>query len=161
MTVNHERVNPEPVYYQLRSGDNTALSAPEGNPGGNLVNATPDQTLTDGHQLWELLVDLTSFEGDFLRVVMRNKRTGFVAVAPPGSNTSGVGQQVFDPDDDWSSGQMWTFVHSGDGWAIRPANREDQNLNAMGDAKIGSLIGIWSWGGGQPVEVWSAQRAKH
>jgi hypothetical protein len=62
-------VNSEPVYYQLLSGAGTALSAPSGlNPGGDLVNATPDDT--SERQMWELVVEPTHPEGDFLRAAM-------------------------------------------------------------------------------------------
>jgi hypothetical protein len=47
-------------------------------------------------------------EGDFLRVAMRNKYTGFVAAAPVGDNTWGVTQQGFDLDSA-PPGQLWTF----------------------------------------------------
>jgi hypothetical protein len=156
--------NSEPVYYQLLSGESTALSAPPGpNPGGDLVNATPDDT--SELQLWELVVNLISpaGEGDSLRVAMRNKYTGFAAAAPLGDNTWGVTQQGFDPDNS-SPALLWTFVSAGDfaqAWAIRPAGRENQNLNAMGDAEIGSEVGIRGWSGGQPLEVWSAVRVAH
>jgi hypothetical protein len=76
----------------------TALSAPQGaNPGGDLVNATPDDQ--SDRQLWELVVNLTN-PGDEFLVAMRNKHTGFVAAAPVGDNTWGVTQEGADPGTD-------------------------------------------------------------
>ncbi len=122
---------PTPVGSEHRTERAGDEEGKEGNPGGDLVNAKPDETLKDDYQLWELLVDLASFEGNSRRVVMRNKKTGLVAAAPEHDNYSGVAQKAFDPDKDWSSRQTWTFAHSGDGWAIRPAGRQGQNLNAI------------------------------
>jgi len=128
-------VNSEPTYYQLLLGDNikeqVALSAPSGpNPGGDLVNATPDET--SDRQLWELVVWLLSgHEGDDgLRVAMRNKYTGFVAVAPVGDNTLGVTQEGFVGNlvRWWTSGPggIW-------GWGfVRPAPQTKISSAARG-----------------------------
>lgn len=147
-------VNSEPVYYQLLSeqfdGTLIALSAPPGpNPGGDLVNATPDDT--SERQLWELVVSLLSGPqgDDGPRFAMRNKFTGFVAAAPVGDNTWGVTQEGFGLGD---PALLWTFAPADNlGWAIRPAGRPNQNLS--GNAEIGSEVGI---GAGEPVPVWQA-----
>ena len=147
-------VNSEPVYYQLLlQGGSPALSAPLGpNPGGDLVNATPDRT--SDRQLWELVVSLTKEANEFW-VAMRNKYTGFVAAAPVDDNTSGVTQEGFDRGTA-SPGLLWTFAPGpGGGWAIRPAFRQNQNLNTM-HAGLGGEVGIRSVDSGHPLEVWWA-----
>lgn len=149
-------VNSEPIYYQLLSGQDTpltALSAPTGpNPGGDLVNATPDDQ--SDRQLWELVVTLTPAADEF-RVAMRNKSTGFVAAAPVGDNTWGVTQEGFYPGND-SPGQLWTFAPAGvQRWVIRPAGRQNQILSAM-RAEIDSEVGIRGVDSGQPSEAWWA-----
>jgi hypothetical protein len=149
-------VNSEPVYYQLLSGQITpltALSAPPGpNPGGDLVNATPDDQ--SDRQLWELVINLTNPEGEF-QVAMRNKYTGFVAAAPVSDNTWGVTQDGVDPGTA-SLGSLWTFAPAGvQRWAIRPAGRPNQNLSAM-SAEIGSEVGIRGVDSEHPLEAWWA-----
>jgi hypothetical protein len=151
-------VNSEPIYYQLLSGQTTpltALSAPTGpNPGGDLVNATPDDQ--SERQLWELVVTLTPVADEF-RVAMRNKYTGFVAAAPIGDNTWGVTQEGFYPGNS-SPGQLWTFAPAGDllsHWVIRPAGRPNQILSAA-TAEIGSEVGIRGVDNGHPSEGWWA-----
>jgi hypothetical protein len=148
--------NSEPVYYQLLSGQITpltALSAPPGpNPGGDLVNAAPDDQ--SDRQLWELVVNLTHTEDEFL-VAIRNKYTGFVAAAPVGDNTWGVTQEGVDPGTA-SPGLLWTFAPAGKlRWAIRPAGRPNQNLSAM-SAEIGSEVGIRGADSGLPSDGWWA-----
>jgi hypothetical protein len=149
-------VNSEPIYYQLLSGQTTpltALSAPTGpNPGGDLVNATPDDQ--SERQLWELVVTLTPVADEF-RVAMRNKYTGFVAAAPIGDNTLGVTQEGFYLGNS-SPGLLWTFAPAGDSlshWLIRPAGRPNQNLIP---GEIGSEVGIWGVDNGQLSEGWWA-----
>jgi len=147
--------NYEPVYYQLLSGEvgaSSALSAPPGpNPGGNLVNAALDDS--NDRQLWELVANLVGWPDEF-RVAIRNKATGFVAAAPVGDNTWGVTQEGFDPGND-SAALLWTFVPTGDSrWAIRPAGRQNQNLNAM-SMEIGSEVAIWGMDSGHPSDAWS------
>ena len=147
-------VNSEPVYYQILSGDTTpltALSAPLGpNPGGDLVNAAPDDQ--SDRQQWELVVSLVDGEGEF-RVAMRNKYTGFVAAAPVGDNTWGVTQEGVDLG---NPGLLWTFAPAGKlRWAIRPAGRPNQILSAM-SAEIGSEVGVRTVDSGHPSEAWWA-----
>lgn len=147
-------VNSEPIYYQILSGQDpplTALSAPPGpNPGGDLVNAAPDDQ--SDLQQWELVVSLAPNASEF-RVALRNKHTGFVAAAPVGDDTWGVTQEgeAFN-----SAAVLWTFAPAGDGesrWAIRPAGRPNQNLSAM-SGEIGSEVGIGGVDSGRPPEVW-------
>ena len=70
----------------------TALSAPPGpNPGGDLVNAAPDDQ--SDLQQWELVVSLVPITSEFW-VTPRNKHTGFVAAAPVGDNSG-------NPSDVW------------------------------------------------------------
>src|ERR1700681_1822446 len=38
--------------------------------------------------------------------------------------------------------------------AVRPSADTDQNINVWGNPGEGTLIGTWSWNGGQPAEVW-------
>ena len=128
-------VNSEPVYYQLLSeqfdGTLIALSAPPGpNPGGDLVNATPDDT--SERQLWELVVSLLSGPqgDDGPRFAMRNKFTGFVAAAPVGDNTWGVTQEGFGLGD---PALLWTFAPAdrfglGDasGWPPKPKSQRQR-----------------------------------
>jgi hypothetical protein len=148
--------NSESIYYQILSGQDpplTALSAPPGpNPGGDLVNAAPDDQ--SDLQQWELVVILAPNASEF-RVALRNKHTGFVAAAPVGDNTWGVTQQGVDPGTA-SPGLLWTFAPAGDQrWAIRPAGRPNQSLSAM-SAEIGSEVGIRGVDSGHPSEVWWA-----
>ena len=145
--------NSESIYYQILSGQDpplTALSAPPGpNPGGDLVNAAPDDQ--SDLQQWELVVILAPNASEF-RVALRNKHTGFVAAAPVGDNTWGVTQE----GPLGSAALLWTFASAGDSdsrWAIRPAGRPNQNL-IPGD--IGSEVGIWGVDNGQPPEGWWA-----
>jgi hypothetical protein len=147
-------VSSEPVYYQILSGQDpplTALSAPPGpNPGGDLVNAAPDDQ--SDRQQWELVVSLAADTSEF-RVALRNKHTGFVAAAPVGDNTWGVTQEGGALG---SAALLWTFAPAGDSdsrWAIRPAGRPNQNLSAMSE-EIGSEVGIRDVGSGNPSEVW-------
>ena len=94
------------------------------------------------------MVNLVGWPDEF-RVAIRNKSTGFVAAAPVGDNTWGVTQEGFDPGNG-SPGLLWTFVPAGDSrWAIRPAGRQNQNLNAM-SAEIGSEVAIWGMDSGRP-----------
>ncbi len=146
-------VNSEPVYYQILSGDTTpltALSAPPGpNPGGDLVNAAPDDQ--SDRQQWELVVTLVQDTSEF-RVALRNKYTGFVAAAPVGDNTWGVTQE----GGPWDAALLWTFAPAGGSdsrWAIRPAGRPNQNLSAM-NGEIGSEVGIRDADSGHPSEFW-------
>jgi hypothetical protein len=152
--------NSEPIYYQILSGQDpplTALSAPPGpNPGGDLVNATPDDQ--SDRQQWELVVSLAPNASEF-RVALRNKHTGFVAAAPVGDNTWGVTQEGGGPLGSLgSTALLWTFVPAGDSdprWAIRPAGRPNQNLSAM-SGEIGSEVGIRGVDSGHPSEAWWA-----
>ena len=147
--------NSEPIYYQILSGQDpplTALSAPPGpNPGGNLVNAAPDDQ--SDRQQWELVVSLAPYTSEF-RVALVNKHTGFVAAAPVGDNTWGVTQE----GGGWGSSAalLWTFAPASDSdsrWAIRPAGRPNQNLSAM-SGEIGSEVGIRGVDSGHPSELW-------
>ena len=148
--------NSEPVYYQILSGQDpplTALSAPPGpNPGGDLVNAAPDDQ--SDRQQWELVVSLAPDTSEF-RVALVNKHTGFVAAAPVGDNTWGVTQEGADPGSA-SPNLLWTFAPAGElRWAIRPAGRPNQNLSAM-TAEIDSEVGIRGVDSGHPSESWWA-----
>lgn len=145
--------NSEPIYYQILSGQDpplTALSAPPGpNPGGDLVNAAPDDQ--SDRQQWELVVTLVQDTSEF-RVALRNKSTGFVAAAPVGDNTWGVTQE----GGLWGAALLWTFAPAGGSdprWAIRPAGRPNQNLSAM-NGEIGSEVGIRDADSGHPSELW-------
>ena len=146
--------NSESIYYQILSGQDppvTALSAPQGaNPGGDLVNAAPDDQ--SDRQQWELVVSLAPDSSEF-RVALRNKHTGFVAAAPVGDSTWGVTQEGGAQD---PAALLWTFASAGDSdtrWAIRPAGRPNQNLSAM-SGEIGSEVGIRGVDSGNPSELW-------
>jgi hypothetical protein len=149
--------NSESIYYQILSGQDpplTALSAPPGpNPGGDLVNAAPDDQ--SDLQQWELVVILAPNASEF-RVALRNKHTGFVAAAPVGDNTWGVTQEGPLGSPLGSAALLWTFASAGDSdsrWAIRPAGRPNQNLSAM-SGEIGSEVGIRGVDSGNPSELW-------
>lgn len=53
---------------------------------------------------------------------------------------------------------MWTAAQSGNDYALRPYRNDDQNLNIAGSAtQADNPIYVWSWGGGQPNEVWDIE----
>lgn len=154
-------VNSEPVYYQLLSAAGTALSAPSGlNLGGDLVNATPDDT--SERQMWELVVDPTHPEGDFLRVAMRNKYTGFVAAAPVGDNTWGGDSAGVRPRQCTARstvdlrGRGRCGLGDSSSWPPKPKSQRD---GRRGDWQRSRHRGVS--GGREPVEIWTAVRTPH
>jgi hypothetical protein len=50
-------------------------------------------------------------------------------------------------------------IVSGGPFIVRPQANTDLNLNALGDSwSAGTKVGIWTWNGGGPNELWNFRR---
>lgn len=128
------------------NGQALALSVDPFNPAsGRVVVALLDTG--DKYQLWDAVV----WENGYVFV---NVATGTVLTAQ-GSDSP----VTMTPKSQVGNHSIWTRGGGSPFTALRPQYDDDQNLNVRGDGPYppGTQVLTWSWGGGDPNEVWEIQ----
>jgi hypothetical protein len=138
------------IVYQITMGTGLALSVDGNNPnpGGQLIlnNSDPKNPL----QIWSPV-----FYPPTQANILFHPQTGLYA-APTALNKGAPVVLFKTPaNPSFNGANTWQIVSSGP-FVVRPPANTDLNLNALGSSwPVGTKIGIWSWGGGTPNEVWN------
>ncbi|SFD99087.1 hypothetical protein SAMN05518672_10464 [Chitinophaga sp. CF118] len=137
------------MYYRIqpRCGieNNTVLSVNNNDLTGNLIINTFKEG--DDSQLWQPIV--YDLKGNYIGIVLLNKKTGLVAIAP--ENFAPVRQcKVSEMADQRVT---WNLA----GTAIQLRNNTDMNLNVKGNGPYppGTEVYVWDWSKGDPNETWN------
>jgi hypothetical protein len=128
------------------NGQALALSVDPFNPSsGQVVVAILDTG--NKYQLWDSVVWQNGY-------VFVNLATGMV-LAAQGKNSP----VTLAPKNQVGDHSIWTPGGGGPFIALRPQYDDDQNLNVRGDGPYppGTQVLTWTWGGGDPNEVWEIQ----
>lgn len=109
---------------------------------------------TDPSQLWEPVEYLT--EGMYLGMVLLNRQANMVISAP----MDDAAVLLIEAGAVGGSRSIWGFNDASYG-AIQLQQNTDMNLNVRGNGPYpsGTAVLAWSWGGGEPNEVWTFRQA--
>jgi hypothetical protein len=137
------------VLFNVTMGEGLALSIDKNNPYPGSQLLLQNSRSDDPDQQWSwVFIPATQ------ACVMFNP--GRNLFAAPTSMDRGAPVVLFKPDMPMTDATTWQVTH--ESGAIRPPADTDLNLNALGDSwPIGTKVGIWSWGGGDPNETWTSR----
>jgi len=136
------------ILYQITMGNGNALAIDGNNPGdgSQLVLATPNKS--DPKQQWCWV-----YAPEVQASVLYNPSSNFYAI--PQSIEKGAPIVLTQATAAFTSGNTFQVLGATSA-AVRPPANTDLNLNALGNSwPAGTKVGLWTWGHGQPNEVWT------
>jgi len=137
------------LIYQITMGTGLALAIDKNAPvqGGQLILNYPNAG--DPDQQWQLVF----YPATQASILYNPGRNLFAA---PAQLSKGAPVVLFQRAASYDGSNTWQVL-SPKSAAIRPPANTDLNMNALGSSwPEGTKIGIWTWGGGAPNEVWTS-----
>ena len=106
--------------------------------------------VTNRNQLWTIYQDYSGLTG-LNKYWLRNQGNGLELCAPENSKDLAFRAE----GDAWDLGGDGKFT-TWNAWRVH--NNNKRNLNALGNGPydVGTFVGVWSWAGGDPNELWQA-----
>lgn len=131
------------IVSELKGPQNQALVVAVTPDASSVVTAYLD--LDDPNQQWNMLGTLNS---SGIVGVFYHPATDLYLSGPTDNSDTQLSSDIDD-------NSTWTAAQVGTDYAIRPCRNVGQNLNILNwDKSAGTHVAVWSWGNGQPNEVW-------
>jgi hypothetical protein len=141
------------ILFHITMGTGLALAVDKNNPNPGGVLLLLNANDQDPDQQWSYVFDPAT-QASILYNPARN------LFAAPTNIETGARVVLHKTDAGFTPATTWQVLGSTNA-AIRPPANTDLNMNALGSSwPVGTQVGIWSWGGGAPNEVWTSKIIK-